>query len=447
MSRIRTAGAIAATASLLALTACGAGGGGDDAETPDETTVSQDKPFAGESISVLMVQEAATEDLRDTHIPAFEEETGITVNLELLPESGIDTRMMLSLSQGTGEFDVIETGAKSWSQLVGSGWIVPLDEYLEEDAEFAEGFNAQLISSLQREGSTYALPYIVGANMLFYNKAMFEEAGLDPEDPPNSMEELLDYASQLHAPDEGRNGIVFRGTREGNANSFSWIMMWFLNGGRWIDESGEAQYAEALTQEPALLTTQQYQELAQFAPRDISNFSFTEAQVAMQQGEAAMWLDAAQLGPALEDPAQSTIAGNVGYHIMEGEGDDYVVGPVWAYSITETAKNPDAAWEFIKYITDKDVALAQALAGTNSSPARTDVLSAPEIAEVMNPDFAEALAKGIAHANPEYSPLIAEGGEIRTALSLSLSEVLSGQKESEQAMQDAATAVEQILPD
>lgn len=438
MSKRRTIASVTTGGLVVAaLAACGGA---------DEGAGSGDQPFAGEELNVLMVQEPAVEELRDVYVPEFEEATGITVNIEMLPESGADTRMMLALSQGTGEFDVVETGAKSWSQLVGSGWIIPLDEYFEEGTEYTDGFNQQLLASLQLEGSTYAVPYSVGANMLFYNKQMFEDAGLDPEQPPNSMEELLEYAEALHAPDEGRNGIVFRGTREGNANSFAWIMMWFLNGGRWVTDAGE-QYAEALVQEPAIRTAEQYRDLAQFAPRDISNYNFTEAQVAMQQGEAAMWLDSAQLGPALEDPEQSLIAGDVGYHVLEGEGDDYVVGPVWAFSITDTAANPDAAWEFIEFITGKDVALGQALSGTRGSPARSDVLTDPQIGEAMNPDFAEALDNAIAHANPEYSPLIAEGAEIRSALSLGLSEVLSGQKEPEQAMREASSSVEGILAD
>lgn len=359
----------------------------------------------------------------------------------------MESRMLLSLSQEAGEFDVVETGARSWSQLVGSGWVRPLDDYMKQDSEYSQGFKPTLLESVQMDGETYAMPYVVGSNILFYNKSMFKEAGLDPNDPPNTMEELITYAERLHSPDEGRNGVVFRGTREGNANSFSWIMMWFLNGGRWVDDSGAEQYEDALGEPEALKTAEQYERLAEFAPNDIGSYNFMEAQVAMQQGEAAMWLDAAQLGPALEDPEQSNIAGDVGYHVMEGEGDDYVVGPLWAFSITNTAENPDAAWEFIKFITGKDVTLAQAIAGTNGSPARTDVLRDERIQEAFVPEFASALDKAVAFANPEYSPLIPESNDIRSSLSLSLSEILSGQVEPEDGIRNADDAASDILSD
>lgn len=410
---------------------------GSASESPDP------KPYAGQKVSILLAQNAFTEEFRDVIIPRFQEETGINVVADVLPESGYDTKLVMSLAGGTGEYDVVMSGAKNWSQMVSSGWIIPLDDYFNNSPdEFKNGFAPSLMNTLKVNGNMYAIPNNIGSNLLYYNKEMFEAAGLS--NPPNTMDELVEYAKILHKPEQDQYGFVTRGTREGNANSFSWIMMWFLNGGRWVGVEGRPDYA-VLDLPEAIKTTEYFKELTKYAPQGIASYGFQEAQLAMQQGKAAMWIDVASLGPALEDPSVSSIAGKVGYHVLQGAGDDFTVGSVWAYSIAQTAKNKDAAWELIKYLTGKEVAVEQIVSGTNGSPARADVLETEEAKQVFNLDFINALKVATSHSNPHYTPLITEGSEIRSALSIALSEVITGQKSPESAMKEAHEQTVDIL--
>lgn len=48
----------------------------------------------------------------------------------------------------------------------------------------------------------YALPFNRSTPMFYYNKDMFEEVGLDPEAPPQTWDELKEYAAKLSIPDE-----------------------------------------------------------------------------------------------------------------------------------------------------------------------------------------------------------------------------------------------------
>ena len=48
----------------------------------------------------------------------------------------------------------------------------------------------------------YALPFNISTPMFYYNKDMFEEAGLDPETPPQTWDELREYASKLSIPNQ-----------------------------------------------------------------------------------------------------------------------------------------------------------------------------------------------------------------------------------------------------
>lgn len=426
-----TTAAVAAAAVAISLTGCTNSGGG------------------GDEVNLLLIETDASKELRDVYIPEFTEETGIKVNVDLVPESGMDAKLSLSLGSASSQYDVVQAGAKNLSTLVAAEWIQPLDNYIGDskatDSAYLDGFPDDLRKSLELDGSTYTMPYQVGADLLYYNKSMFEEAGLDPASPPTSMEEIVEAAEKLTIPEQDQAGFVGRGSRSGNENSFTWLMMWFLNGGRWADSGGEPKY-DVLTDPASVKTTEQYKQLlGDYAPSGTANYTYLEAQAAMLQGKAAMWLDAAQLGPALEDESQSSVAGDVGYVAPTGEGDDYIVGAVWGFSMAANIENTDASWKLIQFLTSKDVAVGQAVSGLNGSPARVDALKDDKVREAYNPEYLDAMSDAIAFANPNYSPLIPQGTEIRGAVSLALSKVLGDQAGVDAALKEANDTVKQLI--
>ena len=52
------------------------------------------------------------------------------------------------------------------------------------------------------DGTLYGVPMQYNLQYLYYNKDLFEEAGLDPEQPPTTMEELAEDAKKLTNPDK-----------------------------------------------------------------------------------------------------------------------------------------------------------------------------------------------------------------------------------------------------
>jgi ABC-type glycerol-3-phosphate transport system substrate-binding protein len=375
---------------------------------------------------ILLVDQPAVQDLVDNWIPKFEEATECDVTVEVIPEAGLDEKM--ALSAGAGQFDVFMVGVRNWSPAITAGWLEPVDRYLGDEeaspADWLDGFPPELLANLQVDGVSYAIPYIASANLLFYNKEMFEEAGLDPNDPPANLEEVLQAAEALHKPDQGQVAYVGRASRD--QNSFAWLMFWLLNGGRWPTPGPDARFDLLLEPESVNATTQITDLYTKYGPTGIATYTFADAQLAMQQGLAAMWYDAAQLGPALDDPEQSLIAGKVGYAPLEGIGDAYVTGAVWAWGMAADTPNGDCSWELIKFLTSEELAVGQAIAGTNPSPGRASVLGDPAVQEALGPEFLDALAAAIPQANPAYTPLIPEGGEIRDAIALAISEIIDG---------------------
>ena len=65
-----------------------------------------------------------------------------------------------------------------------------------------DSFYAGLMSSCDYGEGLYALPFNRSTPMFYYNKNMFEEVGLDPNNPPESWDELHEYARKLSIADE-----------------------------------------------------------------------------------------------------------------------------------------------------------------------------------------------------------------------------------------------------
>ena len=98
------------------------------------------------------------------------------------------------------------------------------DLIAKEGEGFTDQFYPQLMDAMIYDGRTYGLPYVTDTRILYYDKDAFAEAGLDPEAPPQTWAELVEYARKLDVKnDDGsydRLGF-YPGTLEWNAWAFS----------------------------------------------------------------------------------------------------------------------------------------------------------------------------------------------------------------------------------
>ncbi|GAA5064587.1 multiple sugar transport system substrate-binding protein [Thermocatellispora tengchongensis] len=87
----------------------------------------------------------------------------------------------------------------SWvSAFVKQGVFLPLDDYAARQAGFArEDFTAPSLGYFERDGKLYGLPYDCGPKMLFYNKDLFDAAGMAYPTPSWTVEQMLAAAAEL----------------------------------------------------------------------------------------------------------------------------------------------------------------------------------------------------------------------------------------------------------
>jgi multiple sugar transport system substrate-binding protein len=126
-----------------------------------------------------------------------ESKPGVEVTVTQQPFDTYFTLVRSALASGTGP-DVFQMFANSGIFDFYLG-LMPLDEYVTpEQKETLLGWE-NTSTGRSAEGTPYAVPYLAQGYPWYYNKALFAEAGLDPESPPATWEELLTACEALTA--------------------------------------------------------------------------------------------------------------------------------------------------------------------------------------------------------------------------------------------------------
>ncbi len=90
--------------------------------------------------------------------------------------------------------------------MIDGGIAVPMQELIDKDPTFDIGkFMPQVLNYYRVNGKLYSMPFNSSNPILYYNKTLFKEAGLDPNKPPQTFEEVIELGRKLVKRDEQGN--------------------------------------------------------------------------------------------------------------------------------------------------------------------------------------------------------------------------------------------------
>ncbi len=107
------------------------------------------------------------------------------------------TKLKAAMQSGEGLPDVCQMYDVGTKFMVDSGAVVPVEDMFESTGYDPSSVMDVITSYYTTDGKQYAMPFNVSTPMLYYNKDVFEAAGLDPEKPPKTYDEVLEYAKQI----------------------------------------------------------------------------------------------------------------------------------------------------------------------------------------------------------------------------------------------------------
>lgn len=138
--------------------------------------------------------------LMDAIIAEFQEENpGIVVNNVPQTWDRRDEIVVTALSGGDPP-QVLMASRQEIVRFADAGALVPIEGYVEEHGIDLAGFYESELESMWWKDHLYALPMPTAggeSGLYFYNIDMLTEAGLDPDNPPSTWEELDEAAGQL----------------------------------------------------------------------------------------------------------------------------------------------------------------------------------------------------------------------------------------------------------
>ena len=130
---------------------------------------------------------------------------GITINLESTTTNGLPQRILTTLRSGSAP-DIIDAQHPWVTGYAQNELVIPLGDVIED----RDDYHKAALDYVTYDGELYGIPYRIEALAVLCNRGHFEEAGLDPENPPETWAEFVDAAEKLTK--EGRSGFAITNT-------------------------------------------------------------------------------------------------------------------------------------------------------------------------------------------------------------------------------------------
>ena len=329
------------------MTACSADGGSDGGDKTITYWASNQAPTVERDAEVL--QES---------IDRYTEETGVKVDLEVIPWSDLYNRILTAVSSGEGP-DVLNIG-NTWAvSLQSSGAFVPW----EGDALEAIGGQDRFVQSSFATGGAEgqaptSVPLYGLAYSLYYNTAMFEAAGIT--EPPATWDEFVEDAKKLTIDTDGDGqidqwGVTMAGSSISN-NAHQAFVRGLQNGGELYNEDGEPDFGN----DGVVAGVKEWVDLMAVdkvvSPSDAESVNGSDMAATFADGQAAMFFDQAPTDNLKSRDFTDYAAAPVPMESADATGLEGTQSHVAGINISvfENSDDKDAAIDFVKHLTSDD---------------------------------------------------------------------------------------------
>lgn len=195
LSRRDFAKAVAVGGAASALTVRGATASPAIPGRSRRSTRFQDKPFAGQKLTVLGPAYHAPH-VPEHFLPSFEEKTGATTEWLQFPGGEEDVKYASFLVAEDSSADVLygwETVVAKWGPVLLEDITGKVGQAVRDDIVPAAS------AAFLWGGKQYGVPFDSNLTIFMWNKTMYEAAGLDPATPPQNWAEFVDFSTKLTA--------------------------------------------------------------------------------------------------------------------------------------------------------------------------------------------------------------------------------------------------------
>jgi multiple sugar transport system substrate-binding protein len=434
---------------LGALTACSGsdGGSGDDASGGDTTvTVAYQKTTAFHQLDdMLQVAKTQFEDANP----------GITIDLQPIEAEQDQYFTKLALMNGSPETapDVIYEDTFQIRSDAAAGYLAPIDDYLAKWDDWDQFYENAKQAGLGDDGKTYGVSMGTDTRAIYFNKNIFEQAGLPADWQPESWDDIISAAKTVKekVPDVIPLNI-YAGKAAGEATTMQGFEMllygtkdtlYDTDSSKWV--VGSQGFKDSLD----FMKTVYGEELA--PPLDIALDAAVGNRVSTEllpQGKLAMaidgsWVPGGWISGENAWPEWEQTMGMAKMPTQDGSdpGATSMSGG-WTLAVGANAKNKQAAFDFITTALNKENTFKYDTENSQIA-VRKDVAEDPAYI-AYNPSFAFfSELVDVTHfrpATPDYS-------QISSNIQVAAEAMATGQQSAEDAAKAYDEAVKGIVGD
>ena len=323
--------------------------------------------------------------------------------------------------------DVILCPLNTFGQRAALGDFMDLSEYIEGWEDKEDIFDAS-IDIGKYQGISYGIGGFPVPEVVMYRKDYFKEAGLDPNSPPETWEELYDYAKKLVVMDD--SGNVERGGFDVPISDPNVTLMevFMRQAGNKIIDS---EKGEICIDQPSAIKAMEF--LKKFIDEKLTITYQRGTDDPVLSGKSAIgivYLDSAKK-ILEEDPSMKD---KLGFFPYLNGGEEAAFTGYRVMAVSETCKNKEAAWKFAKYFYNSDE-MWNRYEKFGNIPVRVS-LSDKYIQE--NPELNKVVMASVEKGTGR--PVSGWVSVVTKYEVQAYEEIMNGVKEPEQALKDAAEA-------
>jgi multiple sugar transport system substrate-binding protein len=382
-------------------------------------------------------------------LPDFTKATGIKVEVDRQPMLHMKVRQLQEMGKAQGALDLICYVVMWKSEYVKKNLIHELAPFLTaaglaDPAYDIKDIVPRYLENLGLVGGPkgylagpgaklYGLPYGAETSILAYRHDIFAKHKLQAPKTYDDLQQLLPVLRDK----EGIGALTSRG-QAGHQCVHAWLLHLNPLGGKIFDP----QWKPIFNNTAGVKALKLLKEIVDTGPAGITAFGQVEMTNAFLQGRAAMYLDSTGIFGAVRNPEASKIDGKVSY-VIHPRGARYASqSGGLGLAIPRNAKNPDAAFLLMQWLTSK--AQDKAVSRMGGSPNRLSTIADADMARQF-PEYI-TLREQIKYSETDWRPIIAEWDEINIKmLGVAVHEALSGKKTPEQALNDMVPTVVEFM--
>ena len=344
---------------VMSLAACGGGGGnsgGGSADGGDAAGGASSGGDKGGTITVAIWDNGQKAGL-DQIIADYTAATGNKAEIQVITWDQYWTLLEAGASGGDMP-DVFWMHSNEVQKYMENDILMDLTDRIASSEKLEmDKFPEDIKNLYSWNGKTYAIPKDVDTIALFYNKTMFDEAGLSYPDDSWTWDDFYDAAVKLTKDDGSQYGTAMNPSNEQDG----WMNIIYTMGGKVLTDDKKASGFD----DPNTIKAMEFvQKMIDNVMPPATVMAETGTDVLLGSGKIAMLSQGSWMVPQFKE--HEYISANCDVAVLPkdpttGNRVSLYNGLGWA--VSAKTKNPDAAWQLVEWFGTKDMQLKQAQLG------------------------------------------------------------------------------------